>query len=78
MQTSEVRLKLFPGASLRDLVATLVQREARLLGNVVAPDTVSLIWPYRLYREGSGFVDDLSQKVEPGDRFVLMAVTVGG
>jgi len=78
MKTSEVKLKLPPGASLKDLVAALVEREAGLLEGVVDPKTLALSVPYRLYQEGRGFVDDLGRKVERGDRFVLMSVAVGG
>ena len=78
MKASEVELKLPPGASLQDIVTTLAQREARLLGNVIAPDVSALIFPYSFYRVGRSFVNDLSQKVESGDRFLLMSTGVGG
>ena len=78
MKTTEVKLRLSPGASLRDLVAALVQREARLLEGVVDPKTLALSVPYRFYQEGKGFVDDLSQKVEHGARLLLMSAAVGG
>lgn len=78
LKASQVKLDLSPRATLRELVAALGQREAQLVGRVIAPDTNALIPPYTLYQEGRGFVEDLSQRVEPGDRFVLMLATVGG
>jgi hypothetical protein len=78
MGASEVKLKLPPGSSLKDVLRALVQREARLLEGVVDPDTEVLSKPYRLYQEGKGFVDDLSQRVENGNHFLLMSVAVGG
>ena len=74
----EVKLELSTGATLRDLLAFLAQKEAGLLESVIAADKNALIQPYRFYREGNGFVDDLSQKIEHGDRFALMAAAVGG
>ena len=78
LKASQVKLDLSPGATLKEVVATLGQREAQLLGRVITPDMNALVAPYRLYQEGRGFVDDLSQRVDPGDRFVLMLATVGG
>ena len=78
MGTSEAKLKLPPGSSLKDVLSALVQREARLLEGVVDPDMKALSKPYRFYQEGKGFVDDLSQKVEDGARFLLMSAAVGG
>ena len=78
MKASEVKLKLPPGSSLRDVLSNLVQREARLLEGVVDPDMKALSKPYRFYQEGKGFVDDLSQKVEHGARLLLMSAAVGG
>ncbi len=78
MKASEVRLKLPPGSSLRDVLSNLVQREARLLEGVVDPKTKALNGRYRFYKEGKGFMDDLGQKVEHGDRFLLMSAAVGG
>jgi len=74
----EVRLTLAAGSKLRDVLAALVQREPRLLESVVERDMRALSAPYRFYREGKGFVDDLGQKVEQGDRFMLMSAAVGG
>jgi len=78
VKAEQIKLDLSPGATLGEVVAALGQKEAQLLGRVITPDTNALIPPYMLYQEGSGFVDDLSQRVEPGDRFVLMLATVGG
>lgn len=78
MGASEVKLTLSPGSSLKDVLRALVQREARLLEGVVDPDTEALSKPYRLYQAGKGFVDDLSQRVENGNHFLLMSVAVGG
>ena len=78
MGASEVKLELPAGSSLKDVLSALVQREARLLEGVVDPDMKVLSKPYRFYREGKGFVDDLSQKVEHGARFLLMSAAVGG
>ena len=78
LKASQVRLDLPPEATLEEVVAALGQREAQLLGRVVAPDMNALIPPYMFYQEGRGFVDDLSQRVEPGDRFVIMFSAVGG
>ena len=74
----EVRLTLAAGSKLQDVLGALVQREARLLGGVVDPKTKALNGPYRFYKEGKGFMDDLGQKVEHGDRFLLMSAAVGG
>ena len=78
VKAPQVRLDLPTGATLREVVAALGQREAELLGRVIAPDTKALIPPYMLYQEGRGFLEDPSQRVEPGDRFVLMLSSVGG
>ncbi len=78
LKASEVKLDLHPGATLREVVAELGRTEEELMGRVIVPDTSSLIPPYMLYQDGRGFVEDLSHKVEPGDRFVLMMATVGG
>lgn len=78
MQTSEMKLKLPAGSSLKDVLSALVQREARLLEGVVDPATNALEQPYRFYQAGKGFTDDLSHKVEHGDRYLLMSAAVGG
>jgi hypothetical protein len=78
MGASDITLRLPAGSSLKDVLSALVQREARLLEGVVDPATNALKQPYRFYQEGKGFTDDLSQKVEHGDRFLLMSAAVGG
>ena len=78
MKTSQVELCLPAGVSLREVVTVLGQREAQMLGRVIAQDMTELVSPYMFYREGKGFVNDLSQGVEPGDRLLLMLAAVGG
>lgn len=78
MNAPQVELSLPAGVSLREVVTALGQREAQMLGRVIAPDMTELVSPYMFYREGKGFVNDLSQGVEPGDRLLLMLSAVGG
>ncbi len=75
---SEVRLVLPAGATGKDVLAAIVDREPRFLGKVVADDRQALVWPYRLYRSGSGFTDDIGLSVVQGDLFSILPVSVGG
>lgn len=78
MKTSQIKLDLPPGARLEEVAAALGHLESRLRGRVIDADTNALVSPYMFYREGRGFVDDLSQRVEPGDHLLLMLAALGG
>lgn len=74
----EVTLELPEPASYHDLVHALAESYPALVGQVIHPQTRTLLPSFILNLGGRKVVKDLSQNLSGGERLVLMFVESGG
>jgi molybdopterin converting factor small subunit len=78
VKAKEVPLTLAADATLTQVWQKLAELYPVLLGRVIQPETYSLASGYACNRNGLEFVKDFSTKVQPGDKFFLLAADAGG
>ena len=78
--TKEKCFDLQEGASFRELVQLLAGSYPALIGDVIQPQLDELQAPNRLLIKGNRFLkqDQMDDKLDDGDRVVLMSLSVGG
>lgn len=68
-----------PGViTLAELVLALAEACPPLVGSVIDPNHYALVDGYILNRGGRDFLKDPAERIQPGDRLLLMSSSAGG